>query len=182
MGAVVALSLALGGCGPVESVLGQRGPVVTLAKNYATPSAVDRPPSHDVRLELALDQDTAERLWEEHVPDDLPRRDGEAYRVGIHGDLDSVDFDTQAIALWWGSEATCPQSVTDVQSSGQATVELHTTEEEPTCRDVEIPFRMVLAIDRDRLPDGSQLPGHFVVVTDGNRRHAGQVGPSTENG
>ena len=182
VGTVVALSLALGGCGVVDSVLGQRGPVITLAKNYETPSAVDRPPSDDVRLELAFDHDTAEHLWDEHVPDDLPRRRGEPYREGIHGDFDSVDFDTQVVALWWGLESTCPQSVTDVQLSGQATVEVHTTEEEPTCDDMGIPFRMVLAIDRDRLPDASQLPGDLVVVTDGNRRNDGQVGPFTRGG
>jgi hypothetical protein len=95
VGAVLALSLALGGCGLVESVLGQRGPVVTLAKNYETPSAVDRPSNHDVILELAFDHDAAERLWGKHVPDDLPRERGEPYRAGIHGDLDSVDFDNQ---------------------------------------------------------------------------------------
>jgi hypothetical protein len=77
------------------------------------------------------------------------------------------------IALWWGSEATCPKSVTDVQLDGRATVEVHTTEVGSTCDDVGIPFRMVLAIDRDRLPDVSQLPGNLVVVTDGNRRHDG---------
>ena len=180
VGAVVTLSLALSACGLVESVLGQRGPVATLAKNYETPAAVDHPPSPDVTLELAFDHDTAELLWGKHVPDDLPRRRGEPYRAGIHGDIDRVDFDNQAIALWWGGEATCPQSVTDVQLSGRSTVELHTTEEEPTCADMEVSFRMVLAIDRDRLPNVSQLPGNLVVVTDGNRRHAGQVVPFTD--
>jgi hypothetical protein len=172
---VMALSLALGGCGLVESALGQRGPATTLAKNYEMPAEVVRLADQDVSLELALDQDTAALLWDEHVSDDLPRRRGEPFLEGIYGDLESVDFDSQVVALWWGGEATCAQAVTDVQFPESATVELHTTEEEPACLDMEIPFRMVLAIDRDRVPALSELPVNLVTVTDGHRRDAGKV-------
>jgi hypothetical protein len=182
VGAVVVLSLALGGCGLVESALGQRGPVDTLAKSYETPAEVVRLADHDVSLELAFDRDTATLLWHEHVSDDLPPRRGEAFREGIYGDLDSVDFDSQVVALWWGSEATCAQAVTDVQFPASATVELHTTEEELACLDMEIHFRMVLAIDRDRLPALSELPVNLVKVTDGHRRNAGKVDLLTEGG
>lgn len=168
---VVALSLALGGCGLVESALGQRGPANTLAKSYEPPAGGA---NDDVSLALAVDRDTATLLWDERVSDDLPRRRGEPFSEGIYGDLDSVDFDSQVIALWWGSEATCPQAVTDVQSSGSTTVELHTTEEDHACLDMEIPFRMVLAIDRGQLPELSELPVNLVEVTDGHRRDAGK--------
>ena len=179
---VVALSLALGGCGLVESALGQRGPVTTLAKNYEMPAEVIRLADHDVNLELAFDRDTAALLWDEHVSDDLPRRRGEPFREGIYSDLDGVDFDSHVVALWWGGEATCAQAVTDVQFPENDTVELHTTEEEPDCLDMEIPFRTVLAIDRDRLPALSELPVNLVKVTDGHRRDAGKVDLWTEGG
>ena len=170
--AVVALSLGLGGCGLVDSVLGQRGPAKTLAKGYEMPAGGA---NDDVSLELAVDRDTAALLWDEHVSDDLPRGRGQPFSEGIYGDLDSVDFDRQVVALWWGTEATCPQAVTDVQSPDSATVELHTTEEDHACLDIGIPFRMVLALDRDHLPDLSDLPVNLVEVTDGRPRDAGTV-------
>ncbi len=176
---VVALSLALVGCGLVESALGQRGPAKTLAKNYEMPARVA---NDDASLELAFDRDTAALLWDEHASDDLPRRRGEPFREGIYNDLDSVDFDSQVVALWWGAEATCPRAVTDVQSPDSVTVELHTTEEDHACLDMEIPFRMVLAIDRDLLPELSELPVNLVVVTDDRPRDAGKVDLWTEGG
>jgi hypothetical protein len=169
---VVALSLTLSGCGLGQDVLGQRGPVKTLAKNYEMPAGGA---NDDATLEFAVDPETAVALWDEHVSDELPRGRGEPFGEGIYGDLDSVDFDRQVVALWWGTEATCPQAVTDVRSPDRATVELHTTEEDHACLDMATSFRMLLAIDRDRLPEVSELPVNLVEVTDGHRRDAGKV-------
>ena len=169
---VVALSLALSGCWLGQDVLGQRGPVKTLAKNYEMPAGGA---NDDATLEFAVDPETAVALWDEHVSDELPRGRGKPFGEGIYDDLDSVDFDRQVVALWWGTEATCPQAVTDVRSPDRATVELHTTEEGHACLDMATSFRMLLAIDRDRLPEVSELPVNLVEVTDGHRRDAGKV-------
>ncbi|WP_130650250.1 hypothetical protein [Egicoccus halophilus] len=185
MAAVLTLSLALAGYGLLEGWLGQRGPVQTLAKRYEMPAGSPPVANEEVAvvtLELALDRDTAALLWDEHVPDDLPRRRGKPFDEGIYGNLDGVDFDSQVVALWWGGEATCAQAVTDVQLPEPATVELHTTEEAPDCLDMAIPFRMLLAIDRDRLPDPAELPANLAIVRDGHRRNAGQADLSTEAG
>ena len=173
--AVVVLSLGLGGCGLVESALGQRGSVQTLAKNYDMPEGFLGSARDAATLEFAVDPETAVALWDEHVSDELPRGRGKPFGEGIYDDLDSVDFDRQVVALWWGTEATCPQAVTDVRSPDRATVELHTTEEGHACLDMATSFRMLLAIDRDRLPEVSELPVNLVEVTDGHRRDAGKV-------
>lgn len=131
-------------------------------------------------LEIAYDRQTAERAWEQNVPDDLPERGGQPAEPGRYGDFAQVDFDRQALVVWHaGQSGTCPAWLDDVNTdaAGDVHVEIDTTAEEGEfCTDDYRGYRMVLAVDRDRLPDPDQLPRD--TIRDDHpvdRRHDGRV-------
>ena len=109
-------------------------------------------------FEVAPDSDRAEQLWDENVPDDAEQVDDPG-EVGRHADLQEVNFDTQLVAVWsFGESGSCPEWVETVtRAEDGVTVETTRSDEQP-CTDDFHPYRMVLAIDRDLLPEPDTLP------------------------
>lgn len=110
-------------------------------------------------LEVAYDRETAETAWRDNVPDDLEARNDELPAdPGVYGDLDQVDFDQQAVVVWSSGESgSCPEWLADVDhADGTITVEREAAG--GMCTDDYNPYRMVLVIDRERLPSGDELP------------------------
>ena len=141
-------------------------------------------------LEIAYDQPTAEQAWDAVVPDELPNRRGYPAQVGLYGSLDSVDFSRQAVVVWSSVQSgSCPSWLADITTDG-ATVEMTSGElgeiripvatplrkkDVPMdCTADDNPYSMVLAVDRDRLPERSELPTDDVVI-DGQTLGIGYV-------
>ena len=117
-----------------------------------------------VRMEVAFDRATAERAWHDNVPDDLPVRDGRPAEPGRYGDLDDIDFDSQALVVWSAGESgSCPAWLSDVLTDRRGTI-ADTTEDTGGflggggCSDAFSPYTMLLAVDRARLPEPGALP------------------------
>jgi hypothetical protein len=116
-------------------------------------------------LEIADDRETAERAWRENVPDTLPPAEGVPDAPGRYGSLDEVDFERQAVVVWSSGESgTCPAWLFDVRTRDDGGVEIEfrsvtdLMDEDVMCTMDYRPYRMVLAVDRDRLPDVTELP------------------------
>lgn len=117
-------------------------------------------------VEVAFDRATADRAWAANVPSDLAEGTGAPAEPGRYGNLDEVDFDTQAVVVWSsGQSGSCPGWLADVDTDGEGTVSV-TTGQTPAdaCTDDYNAYRMVLAVDLDRLPDPTWLPVTDVVV------------------
>jgi hypothetical protein len=109
-------------------------------------------------LEVADDREAAEVAWRDNVADDLPPRDVDLpAEPGVYGGLDQVDFERQVVVVWSSGESgSCPEWLTDIDSSdGAITVEREATA--AMCTDDHNAYRLVLAVDRDRLPDADAL-------------------------
>lgn len=110
-------------------------------------------------LEVAYDREAAEAAWRDNVPDDLEPRDDELPAApGVYGDLDRIDFDRQVVVVWSSGESgSCPGWLGSIDSAdGTIHVERDATGEE--CMGDYNPYRLVLAVDRDRLPSADELP------------------------
>lgn len=113
---------------------------------------------YDTVLEVAWDREAAERAWAENVPDDLPDQRGAPYQPGRYGSLVDVDFDTQAVVVWSAGSTSCPEWLHGLRTSDD-TIRATTREQvENGCADISIPYRMVVAVDRELLPDPAALP------------------------
>lgn len=114
-------------------------------------------------LEIAYDDDAARALWEENVPADLPRREGTPLDAGVFGELGDVDFAEQVVALYSsGQSGSCPGWVRDVDHDGAGTVDVTRAEDMrggDGCTDDYNAFRVVVALDREDVPDRADLPG-----------------------
>lgn len=110
-------------------------------------------------LEVAYDRETADRAWRANVPDDLDERDDDLpAEPGVYGALDEVDFDRQAVVVWSSGESgSCPGWLADLDTVDN-TVHVEVDATAQLCTDDYVPYRMVLAVDRDRLPQPDQLP------------------------
>ena len=112
-------------------------------------------------IEIAYDRDTAERAWRENVPEGLEERRDALLPAdpGLYGDLDQVDFDQQALIVWSAGESgSCPGWLANIDTIVGV---VHTERGHvggPQCTDDWAPYRMLLAIDRDRLPQPDDLP------------------------
>jgi hypothetical protein len=121
-------------------------------------------------VEVAYDEVAAVQAWEENVPADLVRRSGNPDLPGLYGDLADIDFDREVLVVYSsGQSATCPGWLTGVEVTGLGTVQLTTTlttamfttvhgKRVGECTADYRPYRLVLSIDRDRLPPISELP------------------------
>lgn len=116
-------------------------------------------------LELAFDEETAQRAWEENVPGDLEQRSGPPAEPGRYGDLSEVDFDTQAVVVWSsGQSGSCPAWLAGIATEGDGAVKATTEQQGSTCTDDYNAYRMVLVAHRDLLPEPTWLPMDEVVV------------------
>jgi hypothetical protein len=121
-------------------------------------------------LEIAFDRDTAELAWRENVPDGLPAVGEVPDGPGLFGDLDDIDFDRQVVVVWSSGESgSCPGWLGDVRTAPDGAVQVErrdiTSMRQQTsdgmfmaCTDDYRAYRMVLGVDRDKLPDISDLP------------------------
>lgn len=159
---LLAGSMTLAACGLVGG--GGGGAVQTLAKAEGWRDGL----ADDAFgvAEVAFDRESAERAWADNVPDGLPEGSGDAEAPGIYGDLDDVDFDTQVVVVWSsGQSGSCAEWIDDIDTTDDGVVTIERgVDVGPTegCTDDYNPYRTVLAVDRDRLPDEGELPTNVV--------------------
>ena len=85
---------------------------------------------------------------------------------GRFGDLDDVDFDTQALLVWSSGDAgdacaTWLANIRTIVRDDETRVNVELGEKEPrrgVCPASYKPYRMLYAVDRDRLPAPDALP------------------------
>jgi hypothetical protein len=117
-------------------------------------------------VEIAYDQDVAELAWADNVPDDLEPWDllGEP---GVYASLGDVNFEQRAlVVVSLGESGSCPQWVTNISTRAEGLLEIAmvTFVESYFCTGDYKHYRLLLAVDRDRLPDPNALP--YELVTD----------------
>lgn len=124
-------------------------------------------------LAVAFDAEAGAQLWDAAVPDGLPQAEA-VTEPGRHGQLDDVDWDQQALVLWRSGESgSCPEALVDVATTDDGTVEVATDRDTGpgmVCQEDYNPYRMLLAIDRDRLPNADELPAELDGVPRGQAR------------
>ncbi len=119
--------------------------------------------------EVAYDEESARTAWRDAVPADLPEREGEPRESGRYGDVEAIDFDRQVLVVYSsGQSGACPGWLADI-AVDDGTVEFIEGRHMPGdgCTDDYNAYRLVLAVDRDRLPPSGDLPTEQVLV-DGN--------------
>lgn len=118
-------------------------------------------------LEIAYDEITAQRLWDEQVTGDLPETSGAPSEPGRYGDLSDVDLDTHVLALWSsGASGSCPTWLAGITTTDFGVrVELDGAGGNgDMCTADDNPYRQVIAIPRDAAPDRAALPQPIVGV------------------
>jgi hypothetical protein len=123
------------------------------------------PPLYGV-LEIAFDPESARQAWEDNTSTDLEDREGLPEEPGIYGDLGDVDFETHVMAVWSsGESSTCPGYVSGVEVHDEGSVEIALDDagdsSQPCTADYD-PYRMVFAVERDRVPSADELPTNDV--------------------
>ncbi len=124
-------------------------------------------------VEVAYDEIAAAQAWENNVPADLAQRSGDPARPGLYGGLEDIDFDREALVVYSsGQSGTCPEWVTGIEFTTEGVVQITTTFKSDAvapggvlaCTADYVPYRIVLAIDRDKLPPISALPTTRVLI------------------
>ena len=112
-------------------------------------------------LEVAYDAATAQALWDSSVTARLPTREGDPAQEGVYGDLADVDFTEEVVALWSSGESgSCPGWVSDVTTRAGGDVVVTRAEDLQGgngCTADYNPYRTVIVIDRENLPEASAL-------------------------
>lgn len=150
---------------PADTV---EGAVVALAKakGWRTEFTRDLNLPHPL-LEIAFDGSTAARAWDENVPDDLKSHEEHSVEPGLYGSLDDVNFETHAVAVWTSGESgTCPETVVRILPRVDGRIDIHTYARGGVCSDDFSYYRMVLAVERSRLPVEDDLPAEAHVDGD----------------
>ncbi len=159
-GVLIGVALAISACGtPTDDIAGDGGAdrsVEVLAKAEGWRAGLaDAAGQPHMLLEVAADAELAQRAWDDNVPDSLVEADGEPDQPGIYADLDDVDLDQKVVVvLSSGESSTCPVWVEDL-STVDDHLEVMLASVAPAdqgCTDDYQPYRLVLAVDRDRLP------------------------------
>lgn len=161
-------ALLLAACGGGVGGSGE-GPVTALARADGWRSGIEASVGF-LLLEVAHDEGTALRAWTDNVPNELPADEGDPPTApGAYRSLDDVDFSRQAVVVVSsGGSSSCPPWVRNIRTVGdRVEVEL-AREGAQACTDDFQPYRLVLAVDRDRLPDLDALPVERVDVPSDN--------------
>lgn len=165
LGAVLLLAA---GCSSGSGSAGSDG---TLAKIDGWREGMTHEDVGFAALELAYDSAAARALWDENVPDDLPRLEGDPLEAGVYGDLDDIDFAEQVVGLYSsGQSGSCPGWVDDIETGDDGTVALTRAQDlqgGDGCTDDYNAFRVVLAIDRADVPAQDALGSARGTVADG---------------
>lgn len=156
LAAVVVLTTV--GCG----FFGSGSAVTPLAKTDMLASSPE-PWPNDAVLLVVFDRPAAQQAWEDLIPDNVDRERGTPRVPGLYGGVDDVDFDTQVMALWAGSESGCRSWLEDLDRTDDGSIEAVVASEEDDCLDYDAPYYMMVAIDRELLPARAELPVPIVV-------------------
>ena len=145
--------------------------ITVLAKVDGWGEALSTDESLGVNLvvEIAYDEDAARAAWTDSVPADLPERSGEPRESGRYGSLDDVDLAEQALVVYSsGQSGACPGWLADLSVGGDV-LAVEETEYVPGdgCTDDFDAYRLVLAVDREKLPAADRLP--LRTARDGDR-------------
>lgn len=155
----VVVGLVVAGCGDPGS------DVRTLAKVDGWLDRHAEAATFEPTLELAHDAATARALWEEAVPGDLARGREEPDAEGRYGAFDDVDLDTHVLGLWSsGQSGSCPEWLSEVASVDEGVAVEVVVDRGPggACTADFNPYRQVVAIPRDAVPDPDELPASLV--------------------
>jgi len=142
------------------------GPLIPLAKADRWRPALEQElgrsdPWPYAVLEIAYSAHAARLAWQQNLPPGQTRRTGLPSLPGMYGSLDDVDMTTQAVVVFSsGQSGSCPDWLADVQVQSSGSVKLTTdagTHKQP-CRMDYREYRLVLAVDRAKLPQETQLP------------------------
>lgn len=136
-------------------------------------SGIGRP---EAVLEIAYDEETAQRLWGTAVPEDLREQDAErtdGKTPGLYGSLDEVDHERQVVALWSsGQPDNCPERVSELSRSNNQ-FRVLTEREGAECADDDHPYRAVLVLDRDAVPEQERIEEVYALTREEGRRSGG---------
>jgi len=145
------------------------GTVRPLAKAQSWRDGLKRADDSFARLEIAYDRATAERAWAANVPDDLPHNPNGAPQPGIFTRFDDIDFQHEVLVVWSsGQSGSCPTWLADLRTAGDGSVKVQESHSGgPVCTEDYNPYRMVLAVNRGRLPARSALPADISGVPSG---------------
>ncbi len=134
------------------------GPVITLATVGGWRDGLEV--EQGARLEIAHDEPTAQRLFDDNVPTDLGvAPTDEPWEDGRHGELADIDLDTHVVAVWSaGRSGSCPEWVNEVTTADDGVVISTAVPTAGGCTDDFNPYRTIIAVERDRLPTADQLP------------------------
>ena len=157
---LIGVALAISACGtPTDAPAGAGGAdrsVEVLAKAEGWRAGLaDAAGQPHMLLEVAADAELAQQAWDDNVPDSLVEADGEPDQPGIYADLDVVDLDEQVVVvLSSGESSTCPVWVDDLSAIDERIEVMlaSAADADQGCTDDYQPYRLVLAVDRDRLP------------------------------
>lgn len=117
-------------------------------------------------LEVAYDPEVAERAWDENVHDTTPRGDELPEEPGVYGGLADVDFDEQVVVVWSSGESgSCPEWIRDVDTIEQR-VRITLDMRGFVCTDDYNAYRVVAAVDRDRLPGPDEIESSQIDAPD----------------
>ena len=163
VGATAGCSLVMPGSAPVADGL------TVLAKADGWSSTIarsERFSGHVAVLEVAYDEETARAAWEAAVPAGLAERSGEPVDPGRYGSFADVDLDEQVlVVLSGGQSGSCPGWLGDLWvEDGQVHLEERQHVPGNGCTDDYNDYRLVLAVDRDKVPAQDQLPTEEVLV------------------
>lgn len=103
----------------------------------------------------------ARQAWEDNVTDGLPTASGPPDEPGVYVPFEEVDPTTHAIVVVSsGTSSSCPTWPADLRlrdSHVEVDLEMDVAADAP-CTDDLVPYRAVLAVERDRLPMSDALP------------------------
>jgi hypothetical protein len=160
------LVLMLAACGEIPAdgpgAGGGDEPVFVLARDDGWRDGLMEAVGHRyLVMEVATDERAAQQAWSDNVPEGLPERAGPPDEPGVYVPFDEVDLETHAVVVVSsGTSSSCPAWPADVRlRDTHVEVDLATDVDAGTpCTDDLAPYRVVLAIDRDRLPTPDALP------------------------
>ena len=171
---MVAVALAASGCSRPDaaSTPAADDGVVVLAKAAGWRDGLQEAAAHPyILMEVATSADSAEQAWADNVPTTLTEADGDPADPGVYETLEAVDLDRQAVVVFSSGESgTCPAWVRSLSTTGGRVevVLASTAGEGQACTDDFRPYRLVLAVDLDRLPSPDELPVDAIDVPSEN--------------
>ena len=160
VGATAGCSLVVPGAAPIADGI----TVLAKAEGWSRSLQAERFGGYEAVLEIAYDEETARTAWDAAVPADLPELSGDPAQPGRYGSVEDLDLDEQVLAVFSGGESgTCPSWLRDVSvEDGEIVLEQRVPD--GSCTSDYRPFRIVMAVDRDKVPAADELPTEDVVV------------------